>query len=233
MEINCTRCHQAIEAENCFCPTCGLPQLQYSADNVPGQAPPEQWTGPVRDAGTVDWKRALPLALMLAVPAGLLSSGASPISFLGLFWMSGAAAWAVALYLRSQRPAWITTGAGARIGLVTGLVGAWLAFGVSGGALFVQRVVLHQSSQIDGEWKTNIAAGEQMTQQLASGMGPALAAQEEAAQAQNRVWMLSPEGHAGGQAFNLAISSGFLLLFAVAGGALGARLQARARRPQA
>ena len=147
--------------------------------------------------------------------------------------LSGAAAWAVALYLRSQRPAWITTGAGARIGLVTGLVGAWLAFGVSGGALFVQRVVLHQSSQIDGEWKTNIAAGEQMTQQLASGMGPALAAQEEAAQAQNRVWMLSPEGHAGGQAFNLAISSGFLLLFAVAGGALGARLQARARRPQA
>ena len=233
MEITCTRCHQAVLEDNCYCPTCGLPQLQYSSENVPGQAPPERFTEPVRDASTVDWKRALPLALMLAVPAGLLSSGASPMSAMGLFWMAGAAAWAVALYLRSQRPAWITTGAGARIGLVTGLVGAWLAFSASGATLFIERVVLHRSSQIDGEWKANIAAGEQLTEQLAAGMGSALAAQEQLAQAQNRVWVLSPEGHAGGQAFNMAVSSGFLLLFAGGGGALGARLQARVRRPEA
>src|SRR5580704_14181749 len=131
MEITCTRCHQTVEAENCYCPTCGLPQLQYSAENVPGQALPERWTEPIRDAGTVDWKRALPVALMLAVPAGLLSSGVSPTSTLGLFWMSAAAAWAVALYLRGQRPAWITAGAGARIGLVIGLLGGWMAFAVS------------------------------------------------------------------------------------------------------
>jgi hypothetical protein len=169
---------------------------------------------------------------MLAVPAGLLSSGVSPMSFMGMFWMGGAAAWAVALYLRSQRPAWITTGAGARIGLVTGLIGAWLAFGASGGALFVERVFLHQSSQIDTEWKTNIIAGEQLTQQFATGFGPAFAAQEQTSEAENRLWMLSPEGHAGGETFNLAISSVFLLMFAIAGGAIGARLQARARRPQ-
>jgi hypothetical protein len=232
MEITCTRCHQAVEAENCYCPTCGLPQLKYSAENVPGQAPPERWTEPVRDASTVEWKRALPMAVMLAVPAGLLSSGVSPMSGFGMFWMAAAAAWAVALYLRSQRPAWITVGAGARIGLVTGLLGGWMAFAVSGGQLFVQRVVLHQGSQMDSEWKTTVDAGDQMTQQIISGMGPSFVAQEQVNREQNRAMMLSPFGRAGWEAFGLVSGTGFLILFAIAGGALGARLQARVRRPQ-
>jgi hypothetical protein len=126
MEITCTRCHQAVLADNCYCPTCGLPQLQYSAENVPGQAPPERWLeAQVQDASIVDWKRAMRPALALAVPAGMLCSLFSPVSIFGLLWMTVAAAWVVALYLRSQRPAWITIGAGARIGLVTGLLGAW------------------------------------------------------------------------------------------------------------
>ena len=232
MEITCTRCHQAVEAEKSYCPTCGLPQLVYSADAIPGQVPPERFNEPIRDASTVDWKRAMPTVVMLAIPAGLLSSSATPLSKLGLFWMAGAAATAVFLYLRTQRPAWITMGAGARIGLVIGLMGAWLAFGASGTALFVERFVLHRSSQIDGDWQTNIVMGEQFTEQLFSGMGSDVVAQAQAAQAQNRVWMMSPEGHAGGQAFNLAASSGFLLSFAIVGGALGARFQARTRRPQ-
>jgi hypothetical protein len=232
MEINCVRCNQAVETDSCYCATCGLPQLQYSAENVPGQAPPERWNEPIRDASMVDWKRALPTVLMLGIAAGLLSSEVSPMGRLGLFWMSSAAALAVALYLRSQRPAWITVGAGARIGLVTGLLGAWIAFSANGGALFVQRVVLHHGSQIDADWMNNISAGEQLSKQMFESMGPMFAAQEEAAEAQNRTWMLSSEGHAGGQASNLAIASCFLLLFAIAGGALGARFQARTRRPQ-
>jgi len=232
MEITCTRCHQAVLEDNCYCPTCGLPQLQYSAENVPGQVPPERWNEPIRDASTVDWKRALPTVLMLGVAAGLLSSGVSPMGHLGLFWMSGAAAMAVALYLRSQRPAWITVGAGARIGLVTGLLGAWIAFSANGGELFVQRVVLHQGSQIDADWKAYIDLTEQMKQQMAANVGPSFEAQEKADSEQDRNWMLSPQGHAGWEAFLLAMSSGFLLVFAIAGGALGARFQARARRPQ-
>jgi len=232
MEITCIRCNQAVEADNCYCPTCGLPQLQYSAENVPGQVPPERWNEPIRDASTVDWKRALPTVLMLGVAAGLLSSGVSPMGHLGLFWMSGAAAMAVALYLRSQRPAWITVGAGARIGLVTGLLGAWIAFSANGGELFVQRVVLHQGSQIDADWKAYIDLTEQMKQQMAANVGPSFEAQEKADSEQDRNWMLSPQGHAGWEAFLLAMSSGFLLVFAIAGGALGARFQARARRPQ-
>jgi hypothetical protein len=45
--------------------------------------------------------------------------------------------------------------------------------------------------------------------------------------------MLSPEGHAGIEAFGMASNALFLLLFAAGGGALGARLLARSRRPEA
>jgi hypothetical protein len=232
MEITCNRCHQTVQAEDCYCPACGLPQLVYTADNAPGQSQPERESEPVRDASTVDWKSALRLIVMLAVPAGLLSSAASPMGALGLFWMSAAAAWVVAIYVRSQRPSWITIGAGARIGLATGLIAGWLAFGVSGGALFAERFVFHQSSRIDAEWKTRVEMGQQMAQSWTAGMDSADAAQAQAAQTQIQNFMLSPEGHAGIEAFGFAGNAVFLILFAVAGGALGARFQARARPPE-
>jgi hypothetical protein len=232
MEITCKRCHQAVLAENCFCPTCGLPQLVYAPDSANGQVPAERWTEAVRDASMVDWKSAMRAALMLAVPAGLLSSGLSPVGFFGLFWMAAAAAWAVALYVRSQTPAWVTTGAGARIGLVTGLLAAWLAFSISGSVLFVERFVLHQSSQIDAEWKSRVELSQQMTQNWASELEPSDAAEALALRSQVQVWMLSPWGHAGIEVFSLTFNSIFLLFFAAGGGALGARLLARTGRPQ-
>jgi len=228
MEITCQRCHQTLHAENCYCPSCGLPQLVYTTDDTSGPAAPERWTGAVLDASMVNWKPAVRAALLLAVPAGLLTSGISPVGMLGLFWMAGAAAWAVNLYVRSQRPAWITMGAGARIGLVTGLLAGWMAFTVSGGALFVQRYVLHQTSQLDSEWKTRVDLSQQMTEQLASDMGVTDKAQEQA----QKAWMMSPEGHAGIETFGFASSALFLLLFAAGGGALGARMLARSRRPE-
>jgi hypothetical protein len=165
---------------------------------------------------------------MMAVPAGVLSSTATPMRGLELLWMSAAAYWAVVLYLRSQRPAWITLGAGARIGLVTGLFAAWLAFGVSGGDLFVKRYILHQASQMDSEWKAKVDMSQQLTQQWVAQMGMADPAQMQA----QRTQMLSPEGHAGWEVFGYASNSLFLILFGVGGGAMGARLLARSRRPE-
>jgi hypothetical protein len=232
MEITCTRCHQTVLADNRYCPACGLPQLVYSAEAVAGQAQAGRMNEPVRDASTVDWKPALRFALMLAVPAGMLSSVRSPLAFVGMFWMAAAALGAVALYVRSQRPAWITIGAGARIGLVTGLMAGWLAFGIGGGTLFVERFALHEASQIDAEWKTRVDQSQQMTQQWTAGVASADVAQAQAAQAQIKASMLSPEGHAAIEAFGFAVNSVFLVLFAIAGGALGARWLARTRQPE-
>jgi hypothetical protein len=229
METTCNRCHQPVLEQSCFCPTCGLPQLVYAADSTNVSSQTENGIeGVVRDASSIDWKFGMRAAVTLAIPAGFLSSGVTPLSALGLIWMGSAAIWAVALYMRSQRPAWITIGAGARIGLVTGILAAWLAFGISGGVLFIERIVLHHSNEIDSEWKDRVEKSQQLTQQWAEQMGVADQAQTTA----QRNWMLSPEGHAGFQAFGMAMSCAFLVLFATAGGALGARLVGRDRRPE-
>ena len=229
MEMTCNRCHQPVPADSCYCPACGLPQLVYSAEAGSIPPPSERWPEAVRDASSIDWKPGMRAALALAVPAGLLSSGISPVSLFGIFWMAGAAVWAVVIYMRSQRPAWITMGAGARIGLVTGLIAGWLAFGASGTGLFVNRVVMHQGGQIDSEWREFVDKDQQLSQQWLSQMSvPTQTAQLNA----QRNWMLSPEGHAGFQTMGLVFDCLLLVLFAVAGGALGARMLARSRRPE-
>ncbi|MGD1105593.1 MAG: hypothetical protein ABR865_01005 [Terracidiphilus sp.] len=221
MEVTCSRCHQTVQPGDCFCPFCGLPQLVYTADGSAGPGRPERAGEPVRDASTVDWKAALRLALMLAIPAGAVCSLFSPAGILGFPLMAAAGAWAVALYMRGRRPAWITIGAGARIGLVTGILGSWAAAFTSAVSLYAQRFWLHRGPAIDDAWLAQINLS---TQQLAT-------MNFDAQQiAMNRAIMLSPEGHAGYMLFTTAFLAVILLAVSVAGGALGARFLGRPRR---
>jgi hypothetical protein len=224
MEIVCNRCHQTIQAGDCYCPACGLPQLVYTAEDPAAQAQPERWNDIARDASTVEWKPALRAALLLAVPAGLMCSMLSPVGIFGLLWMAVAAAWTVVLYVRSQRPAWITVGAGARIGLVTGVLGGWTAAAATGITLFAMRFFFHQGKVFDDFWLNLVS--RQMAQQWAS------AGVDAATIAFANTWLLSPEGRAGSMLGAILFLAAALLLFAVAGGALGARILARSRRPQ-
>jgi hypothetical protein len=217
MEITCNRCHQTVQAENCYCPACGLPQLVYTSDGPPGQTQPERWDETIRDASSVDWKPALRKALPLAIPAGVLCSMLSPLGIFGLLWMSAAATWAVALYMRSQRPAWITLGAGARIGLVTGLLGAWTAAATSAVSLFALRFFFHQGRLFDDFWQT--PEFEKFSQQwAASGFDVKL--------------LNSPEGRGGETLCVILFLVLVLVVFATAEGALGARLTGRTRHPE-
>jgi hypothetical protein len=224
MEITCKRCHRAVGAEDCYCPSCGLPQLVYSAEDAAAQGQPERWNEAVRDASTVLWKPAMRFVLMLAIPAGLLCSVLSPVSLLGLFWMAAAAAWAVLLYVRSQRMPWITLGAGARIGLVTGILGGWTAAAASGAALMVLRYPMHEGKQIDGSWQDAVT-GQMSPKWAESGLDAHSIAAWQG-------FFLSPEGRAGVALLCVLLFIFALLMFAVAGGALGARLTVRARRPE-
>lgn len=221
MELTCSRCHQTVQPGDCFCPFCGLPQLVYTADGSVAPGQPERAGEPVRDAGTVDWKPALRLALMLAVPAGALCSMYSPAGILGLPLMAAAGAWVVSLYMRGRRPAWITIGAGARIGLVTGILGSWTAAFTTAISLYAMRFWLHQGPAIDDAWTSQI----NLSTQLLASWG--IDAQQIA---MNRAIMISPEGHAGAMLMDTGVLALILLGFSVAGGALGARFLGRPRR---
>lgn len=232
MEVICHRCHQTLPEGSTFCPSCGLPQLVYTAEagNAPGQ--PERTAESVRDASMVEWRPAMRVAVLLAIPAGLLSSASSPVSFLGIFWTMIAASWAVTLYVRSSEgTAWITMGAGMRIGLVTGLVAAWLAFAASGGAAFVDRYALGRGAQLDNDWKNHVAMSQQMTAEWQTGLSGADANQAKELRTQIENWMKSPWGHAGIESFGFALNGLMLVFFATGGGAMGARMTARFKRP--
>jgi hypothetical protein len=206
-----------------------MPQLVYSAEGAQESGQPARWNEAVRDAGGLVWQPALRTALMLGIPAGVLCSF---LGLSGLLLMVVTGAWVVTLYMRSQRPAWITIGAGARLGLVTGLLAGWLAFASNGGQLFAQRYFLHQSSEIDKQWKELVNQNMETTQRISAMIGPADPAQAQTVSVQTQDWMLSPEGQAGMMTVSFAWVSFLLVLFSTAGGALGARLQARQRRPK-
>ena len=224
MDSTCQRCHQTVPPESCFCPACGLPQLVYASDESGPSTPSERWTEAARDASVVEWRPALRWAALFSLPAGLLFCVLTPAGFLSLFWIAAAAAWVVVMYVRRQRPAWITLGAGARIGLVTGLLTGWLVLAIAGASLFAMRYVTHQGASFDGMWLEFV--NQRVTEQWQS-MGV-----EPQVMSQGKAMLLSPEGRAGCVLAALAMLEAAMLVFAAAGGALGARILARARRPQ-
>jgi hypothetical protein len=232
MELTCSRCHQTVRDGDCFCPVCGLPQLVYTGEGATGQSQADQWVGAARDASEVDWKPALRLALALAIPAGLFCSIPLGIGIFAMLLMAGTSAWVVALYMRNQRPAWITIGAGARIGVVTGILSGAISFSANSVTLFVQRYALHQGSHMDSDWKAFVDTNMQISRQVTSMIGSADPAQFAAMEAHQKALLLSPEGHAGMILASLALASLLFVLFGATGGAVCARMLGRTRRPQ-
>lgn len=225
MELTCSRCHQTVEAGASFCPTCGLPQLVYSSEGaLDAAAQPVRWDEAVRDASSVAWRPALRAALALGIPAGVLCCFLSPIGIFGLLLMGATAIWAVSLYMRMQRPAWVTLGAGARIGLVTGIIGSWTAAATTGITLFAMRFWFHEGHVFDNFWQGLV--NQQLTQEWnAMGADPKTTSMLKAL-------LLAPSGRAAWVLCALTFLSAVLLVFATAGGALGARLQVKRRRPE-
>ena len=222
MELTCSRCHETVQDGYRYCPACGLPQLVYSTENSAGDGERDRWNEAVRDANTVDWRAAVRSILPLAIPTGILSSLLSPVDIFGVLLMGVAAAWAVALYARNLRPSWITVGAGVRIGLVTGVVGGWTAAAATGLSLYAMRFWLHKGDSFDSFWQSLV------NQQQAQGTAAGADAQTLAAL---KAIMISPEGRAGFVLVAIALLVAMQLLFAIAGGALGARRLTRPPRP--
>jgi hypothetical protein len=233
LEETCQRCHETLRGADRYCAVCGLPQLIYLAADMPqmaeafGQGNEQGNLAGVDAFGSPErivWRPALNAALTLAVPAGILCFGMLPLGLLG---MMAAAAWAVGLYAKRARPVDLTAGTGARIGLVTGLFASWLTVALYGAGLWISRFVLHEGGDLDSLWTSQV---EKNNQQMLAQLGAANAQSLQMAQSM-RTMMLSVEGRAGIALSGMMVVAALVVLLAVAGGALGARLAAAPRRP--
>ncbi len=132
-----------------FCPNCGSPQLKFAQ-----QEEGETGYGGVRPPGAppraqgISWKDAILAALLVAVPAGLLSA-VSVLSWGCCLWVVGGAVLAIVLYHRRAPGFLLETRSGVRIGAVAGLIAAYSSVIATAIWRVFARYVLHQGYAID------------------------------------------------------------------------------------
>jgi hypothetical protein len=213
----CHRCGATLGASELFCPTCGSPQLKFAhqeegeSANTSGRPAGK----PARAQG-ISWKDAILAALLVAVPAGLLSA-VSVLSWGCCLWVVGGAVLAISVYHRRAPSFLLETRSGLRIGAVAGLIAAYSSVIATAVWRVFARYVLHQGYAIDQVYDEVI---KQST---------ALVQTNPDAQAQWRAYvhfLMSPDGRAAYTLMNAATTSVGIILFSAIGGALGVRLLA-------
>jgi len=211
MAIPCYRCHEALSGEEPFCAHCGAPQLCVPESEAVLSAQEGSLQHTIdQAAGMLRWRTAVQAALIVALPAALLSALLSP----GTLWAFGGGFLTVALYRR--RTASPTNGKlGWRIGGLMGIVAAALSMAIQGASLVFDRFVLHEGAKIDSEFQTEMQSVLHAMQQ----QNPDISTQMP--------WfshfLLTPYGIAAvflAGSLMLALS---LVLFSALGGAIGGR----------
>src|SRR5450755_3236627 len=149
MNLLCHRCGATLSASELFCPSCGSPQLKF-AQLGEGEGESAGGRSPVTLARAqgISWKDAILAALLVAVPAGLLSA-VSVLSWGCCLWVVGGAVLAIAVYHRRAPTFLLETRSGVRIGAVAGLIAAYSSVIATAFWRVFARFVLHQGSAID------------------------------------------------------------------------------------
>ncbi len=149
MNLHCHRCGATLSASELFCPDCGSPQLKFAQQDETGS----EYAGG-RSPGTVprsqgiSWKDAIVAALLVAVPAGLLSA-VSVLSWGCCLWVVGGAVLSIVVYHRRAPTFLLETRSGVRIGAVAGLIAAYSSLIATAIWRVFARYVLHQGEAID------------------------------------------------------------------------------------
>jgi ribosomal protein L40E len=222
MNLLCHRCGANLSASDMFCPNCGSPQLKLAQ-----QEEGETTSGGVRPPGApprtqgISWKDAILAALLVAVPAGLLSA-VSVLSWGCCLWVVGGAVLAIVLYHRRAPGFLLETRSGVRIGAVAGLIAAYSSVIATAIWRVFARYVLHQGYAIDQFYDAVI---QQST---------AFVKTNPDAEAQWHAYvhfLMSPDGRAAYTLINAATTSVGIILFSAIGGALGVRLLTPRKTP--
>jgi hypothetical protein len=215
MTLHCHRCGNAVDEEASFCPHCAAPELQV----LPQQESAESDLGFARLSAhhrrAIDWRRLIRLALLMAIPVGLLALPFFPL-------VIAAPVLLISLYQRHSPRIPMDGRTGFRIGAFLGLLAAYVsAFGLAGWQIF-ERFSLHRGPALDAQYAFLVQQYTDTTQKMAQS-NPVSAQQAKAMLS----FLLSPDGRVTATFLDTAVLALGIVLFAGLGGMLGARLTRR------
>ncbi len=230
MELVCHRCSATIEPDAYYCQNCGAPQIHFvpqdetadaAANGMPGGSstlPDGEHAAPIHTS--ILWKPAIQIAALVAAGVGILSTLLAAGSVL---WVAIGAVITIGIYHRRQPRVLLGRRTGARIGALVGLLTAAVALAGNAVFLVVQRYGLHQGDQIDSQLTTIV----KQAADRAAAMDP------QAPVATFTNFWLSAEGRIGLILLTMGFLATLILLFAIAGGVLGAQIYRSPRNRKA
>ena len=234
----CSRCHAVLHREEegslVFCWNCGAPQVQLSeelreqidqqvsAQHTAANPSTEPVPQPIAPSNAIVWPGAIQcagLAGAVAAALALLAFALPLVSLLSFFWFISAPIIVLGVYSSRFRLTRITTGFGARLGLLTGLAILIATATLNTIGLVLERFAFHSTTEIDVQLANLFT---QMHTTIAATSGPA---------AKTALDMLAiPEFRAGILLFSIALCLAFYLAFSAIAGAFAGYLRSRSPR---
>jgi ribosomal protein L40E len=226
MDVVCHRCSATVEPDAFYCQNCGAPLIRFVAPEAEAVLPSVNAEGKL--PGTVDpdhsaaiqWKPIVRIAALVAVCVGVLSTLLAAGSVL---WVAVGSVLAIGMYHRRQPHALLGRRVGARIGALLGLLAAAVALAGNAVFLVVQRYGMHQGTLID----------TQLMDVVKQAAGRAAAMDPQAPITTFTNFWLSPEGRIGLILLTMGFLALLIVLFAIAGGVLGAQIYRSPRQRKA
>ncbi|MHB1936480.1 MAG: hypothetical protein ACYCOR_07825 [Acidobacteriaceae bacterium] len=222
MDLVCHRCSATLEPEAYYCHECGAPQIRYvpeqgeTAQTAAGAGIDLRAAAADTTSTSLSWKMAIRIAMAVGTGVGILSALLAAGSVL---WVAAGAVLAVGIYHRRRPLTLLGPRVGARVGALLGLIAATVAFAANAILLVIQRFGLHQGNQID----TQLTGIVKQAAAHAATMDP-----QTPVAAFTNFW-LSAEGRIGLILLTMAFLSVLIVLFAIAGGVLGAQIYRSSR----
>ena len=224
MDLVCHRCSATLDPEAYYCPECGAPQIRYvaeegdAAQTMPGASVNIQ-AGAAGTGTSISWKLAIQIAALVGtvgVLSALLAAGS-------VLWVAVGAIVVMGIYHRRRPLTLLGPRVGARVGALLGLIAATVAFAANSVLLVIQRYGMHQGNQID----------TQLTSIVKQAAAHAAAMDPQAPVTTFTNFWLSAEGRIGLILLTMAFLSALIVLFAIAGGVLGAQIYRSSRGSKA
>ncbi|MHB1959396.1 MAG: hypothetical protein ACYCO5_10235 [Acidobacteriaceae bacterium] len=221
MDLVCHRCNTTLDPEAYYCPMCGAPQIRYVADQgeavqIAAGAGVDIRAAAAGSGSSISWKMAIRIAALVGTGVGILSALLAAGSVL---WVAVGAVVVMGTYHRRRPLTLLGPRVGARVGALLGLIAATVAFAANAMLLVVQRYGMRQGNEID----TQLTGIVKQAAAHAATMDP-----QAPVAAFTNFW-LSAEGRIGLILLTMAFLSVLIVLFAIAGGVLGAQIYRSSR----